>query len=243
MYPQNYQATQNNNSPLSPEIDQENQQIKDYEQQLRLGFIRKVYGILCMQLLYTVFMCSLTFISSVNLFYRTHIVIFFICLVFSIVFIILLVCFNDLSKRVPNNYILLGLFTFCEVYMIATCSSFYSPKIVITAATMTTAVTLGLTYYACTTKTDFTFLGGFLFCATILLICLFVFSFFIPFLHTLMCVLGVLIFSLYLIFDTQLIMGKFGESYQIDDYIIAALMVYLDIITIFIYLLSLIGGR
>ena len=238
---QNYNSTQNQNYPLSPEIDQETQQMKDFDKQLRLGFIRKVYGILSFQMLFTVFMCALTFLNPVNRFYKQHIYIFFICIVLSIFLIITLVCFQEVAKRVPTNYILLGLFTFCEAYMIATLCSFYAPNIVIMAGSMTAAITLGLTCYACTTKTDFTFLGGFLFCALILLFCLGIFSIFFPFLHTLYCVIGVLVFSLYLIYDTQLIMGKFGESFEIDDYIIAALMVYLDIVNIFIFILSMFG--
>ncbi len=46
--------------------------------------------------------------------------------------------------------------------------------------------------------------------------------------------LGVLVFSFYLLFDTQLIMG--GKRYEIgiDDYIMATMILYLDIINIFL---------
>ena len=49
--------------------------------------------------------------------------------------------------------------------------------------------------------------------------------------------LGVFLFGVYLIFDTQLVMG--GKRYElcIDDYIVGALILYLDIIMIFLYLL------
>ena len=53
----------------------------------------------------------------------------------------------------------------------------------------------------------------------------------------LLCALGVLLFGLYLIFDTQLILGKGRYSLSIDDYILGALVLYVDIIMIFIYLL------
>jgi FtsH-binding integral membrane protein len=36
-------------------------------------------------------------------------------------------------------------------------------------------------------------------------------------------------------------MGKFGSEYMIDDYIIASIMIYIDIIQIFMYLLELFG--
>ena len=55
------------------------------------------------------------------------------------------------------------------------------------------------------------------------------------------CLLGVILFSFYLIFDTQLILGGEGKYASIgnDDYILAAMILYLDIINIFIYILQL----
>jgi FtsH-binding integral membrane protein len=38
-----------------------------------------------------------------------------------------------------------------------------------------------------------------------------------------------------------LIIGKFGRQYGIDDYIFAALAIYIDIINIFSFILSLLG--
>ena len=54
--------------------------------------------------------------------------------------------------------------------------------------------------------------------------------------------LGVLVYSLYLIYDTQLIIGNVGVQYSIDDYCFAALNLYIDIIYLFIRILQLIGG-
>ncbi len=212
-------------------------------QSLRLGFIRKVYGILAMQLMFTVFMCALTFIEGVRMFYLTNAWLFFLCIFLSLAVIIPVICIRSLARTVPQNYILVGIWTFCEAYMVATCCSFYDPIIVVTAASLTCAVTVALTFYACTTKTDFTVCGGFLFVALCLLICFGLFSIFCPILKTFYCIVGVLIYSIYLLYDTQLIMGKFGNEYQIDDYIIAAVMIYIDIIQIFLYLLQLLGDK
>jgi FtsH-binding integral membrane protein len=38
-----------------------------------------------------------------------------------------------------------------------------------------------------------------------------------------------------------LVIGKFGREYEIDDYIFAALSIYIDIINIFSFILSLLG--
>ena len=37
--------------------------------------------------------------------------------------------------------------------------------------------------------------------------------------------------------------GKFGLKYEIDDYIIVALNLYLDIINLFLYILRLFGEK
>jgi FtsH-binding integral membrane protein len=55
--------------------------------------------------------------------------------------------------------------------------------------------------------------------------------------------LGALFFMVYLAIDIQMIMG--GKKYEIsaEDYIFAAIQVFLDIINIFLLILSLIGGN
>lgn len=55
--------------------------------------------------------------------------------------------------------------------------------------------------------------------------------------------IGALVFSLYLVYDTQLMMGgKHKYSISPEEYIFAALNLYLDIINIFLYILTIIGA-
>jgi FtsH-binding integral membrane protein len=128
--------------------------------------------------------------------------------------------------------------------MLATCVSFYDPKVVMLAGIMTLSVTIALTIYAFTTKVDFTFLGGMLFVLSAIMIIWSIFSLIYGVIfNTLYCILGIMIYSIYLIFDTQMIIGKFGIEYSIDDYIYAALMIYIDIIQLFLYILQLLGRK
>ena len=54
---------------------------------------------------------------------------------------------------------------------------------------------------------------------------------------------GCLIFSLYLIYDTQIMLGgKHKYSLSPEEYIFAALNLYLDIINLFLYILRIIGA-
>jgi FtsH-binding integral membrane protein len=111
---------------------------------------------------------------------------------------------------------------------------------VFVAAVMTLGITLALTLYTLTTKTDFTTMGGLLYvlCMSALL---FGFFFFLPefsALYNLYCFFWAIIYGAYIVYDTQLIVG--GKTYElsIEDYIIGALILYIDIIGLFIRLLQ-----
>lgn len=228
------------NSDLEAHMIHQEESGENSEMKLRIGFIRKVYGILSIQLLITVAFVFSTFEPRINLFMYNNLGLFYGALIFSLTILMSMICFPQLFRIVPTNYILLFVWTLCEGYLVATVASFNSSEIVLAAAGLTALVSLSLTLYAFTTKSDFTFLGGFLFSFTIVMFAwglfILVFGFF---LYTLYCVMGVILFSIYLIFDTQLILGRFGNKYSLDDYILASLNIYIDIIQLFLYILDL----
>jgi FtsH-binding integral membrane protein len=49
--------------------------------------------------------------------------------------------------------------------------------------------------------------------------------------------------GLYIIYDTQLIIGKKANKFSIDDYVFAAMCIYIDIVRLFLYILRIMGGR
>ena len=120
---------------------------------------------------------------------------------------------------------------------------FYDKKIILAAALLTLAVTIGLTIYAMTTETDITMKGGLLFAGGAIFIGLTIIGLFFEsrFFATIIAAFGTFLFSMYLIYDVQLIIGTKAEKFSLDDYIIAALMIYIDVINIFIQLLELIS--
>ena len=110
---------------------------------------------------------------------------------------------------------------------------------------MTLFVFLGLTIYAFTTKTDFTYFGGLMF---VLLCCLMGIGLVSLFIHlkiikVIYCFASLMLFSVYLIYDTQLIVGQHSMKFEIDDYVIASLTIYLDLINIFLDILQLLTLR
>lgn len=72
-----------------------------------------------------------------------------------------------------------------------------------------------------------------------------IFSLFVwsPFLNNLYCALGVIVFGIYLVIDTQLIVGGRRLELSMDDYVAGALILYLDVIQIFLYLLQLLSKK
>jgi FtsH-binding integral membrane protein len=212
----------------------------DTELNMRLGFIRKVYGILSVQLILTTLMCliSMTSPQFAN-FQQKNVWLLWVSMIASIVIMIAICCVPGMAKNVPTNYILLFSFTGCEAYIISALCSVYNPKIVFLAASMTCAITILLTLYACTTKTDFTVFGSILFIASCCLLLFGIFAMFFKALHVIYCVAGVFLYAVYLVYDTQLLIGNKENKLDIEDYILGALMLYLDIINMFVYLLQI----
>ena|ERR1712156_805223 len=99
-------------------------------------------------------------------------------------------------------------------------------------------MTIGLTILAFTMSTDFTMCGALMFVLSFsLTLVTIIFVFFganVPYWHPYICGLFVALYGLFLIYDTQQIAG--GRKYQLslDDYVIGALLVYVDIIMIFV---------
>ena len=106
----------------------------------------------------------------------------------------------------------------------------------------TAIVVVCLIIYASSTKRNFTSYYPYLW-IFVLSVCIFGFSLiWLPYGYAIYSALGVLIFSAYIVYDTQTIVGGKGRiELDIDDYVYGALMLYLDIINLFIYILSLLS--
>lgn len=63
-----------------------------------------------------------------------------------------------------------------------------------------------------------------------------------PFIQNLYCCVGVMLFGVYLIIDTQMILGGKTVQLNIDEYAVAAMLLYIDIIQIFLYILRLLSS-
>ena len=217
---------------------------------IRQNFITKVYIILWFQLLVTsTFIACCNQIKPLQKFMLSPggQSIMWLCFVLSLVLTCSLLCLKTSIKKCPGSGLFLTLFTGSMTYIVGYAGIVYKLTTLLLAGMSTLGIFSGLTLYAVQTKYDYTDKGGYLIS---LLMCFIIFGFMIsfvnlPVLSIVYSSVGSLIFSFYIVYDTQMIVG--GEHRRIkfhtDDYVIAAISLYLDIINLFLYLLELLDGR
>lgn len=215
------------------------QTVNNCDAMIKAGFIRKVYSILSMQLLMTVAGAAFFMLhDGARNFVLSTPSMFYAAMFLPIGFIFALMCYKD---QHPTNMYLLSAFTLCETYTVGViCAMYYASgagMIVLQALMLTAAVFISLTVYTLTTKKDFSFLGAGLFGGLVVLI-------FWGFLNSIFnfgggnmvfALFGALLFAGYILYDTSMIIHNLGP----DDYIIASINLYLDIINLFLYLLEI----
>jgi protein lifeguard len=212
---------------------------------LRRGFIRKVLSIIMVQFSISVAFTFLALYSEpVQKLMLKHWYVAFLMILAEIVFFITLSCYQENCRKTPRNYILLLLFTLATTYVTAFLCVVSASVVVLIAILATVFFVLGLILYIFFTNRDLTFNIAILLYLPIGVV------FIVVFLSTWPGHLGnamismfiVALFGMYLIYDMQKLSSKFGEEYKIDDYIIAALTIYTDIILIFKQLIMLLSG-
>lgn len=229
-------------TPFPPEGDVKGFDFSD--QTIRRGFIRKVYSILTVQLLVSLgfialFICH----EGTRRYIENNGFIFVLAFIGFVVSIIAISCCESVRRKSPTNFIMLGIFTLCQSLFLGITTSYYETDVVLIAVGLTALICFSLTIFAFQTKYDFTMMGGMLFVGLIILLVMGILCIFIrsKTMHIIYAGAGALLFSAYLIYDTQLILG--GEhKYSIspEEYIFAALSLYLDIIQIFLKVLRLV---
>jgi len=214
---------------------------------IRRGFIRKVYGILLCQLVLTGAIIAVFMkVDPVRLYVRRNMWIFYAAMVATIVCIISMVCCTSVRRKAPTNFIFLGIFTACEGLLLGVVASQYDTEAVLIAVGATAAVVLALTLFAFQTKLDFTTCGGMLLVVLVIFVVAGLLMSFMP--VTRYAIIGygcagAVIFGLYIVYDTQLMMGGTHKySLSPEEYIFASLNLYLDIINLFMYILMIVGA-
>jgi FtsH-binding integral membrane protein len=149
-------------------------------------------------------------------------------------------------RSFPKNLILTLIFTFIEGIWLAPFLLFAeraSPGIVGQAGLLTLSTFGVLTLYAVLSKRDFSAWGSFFIVGLWVLIATALLNMFVGSAIGSLWIAGgtVLVFSGLLVFDTWRIVrsGQYGP----DDYVPAAVNIYLDLLNLFIAIITLLGGR
>lgn len=209
--------------------------------ELRWSFIRKIYGIVSIQLLLTIIVASVVVtVHPISHFFATTSVGFAIYIVLVIAPFVVLCPLHSYYKRHPLNYFLLGLFTVTLAFPVGLTCAYTSGKVILEAVILTAVVVISLTLYtfwAARRGQDFNFLGPFLFGAIIVLLLFSVIQIFFPLGKISVMIYGGLasiIFCGYIIYDTDNLIKR----YRYDEYIWAAVALYLDVINLFLSVLN-----
>ncbi|XP_071825417.1 protein lifeguard 2-like isoform X2 [Apostichopus japonicus] len=219
---------------------------------VRHGFIRKVYLILSCQLAVTFgITCFFFFSDPVKEFIHSNQWLYWIAYAIFLVTYITLVCCGNVRRNYPTNLIALCIFTLAMSYMVGTITSFYSYQsdglqTVLVSLGICVGVVFSVSIFAIQTRFDFTGCGGFLF---VFLMGLSMFGIIaIVFastgnsvLYTVYAWLAAVLFTMFLVYDTQLIIGGRRHEISAEEYIYGALQLYVDIVYIFLIILNLVG--
>ncbi len=218
------------------------------DKDVRRKFIMKVYLILTLQLAVTFgTVCLFFFVERVRNYVLFTPGLYWASYGIFLVVYIVLACCGEFRRKTPHNYIALAIFTISLSYLTGTIACTYyetGGQTVLIALAITGGVTVGVTLFSIQTKYDFTSCGGFLF---IFSWSLFLFGFIAIFtysriLYTVYAWLAALLFTLFLAYDTQLLIG--GRRFELspEEYIFGALNLYVDVVYLFLIILSLVGG-
>ncbi|KAF2398090.1 hypothetical protein EJ06DRAFT_532455 [Trichodelitschia bisporula] len=207
---------------------------------IRMQFVRKVYAILAVQLLAT---CALSAVSFFSAGYKSWIQTnpWLLWVSFLGSFGFMLLTFWK-RKSYPTNLLFLAAFTATEAYTISVITSFYNASIVLEALVFTLGIFVALTLFACQSKYDFTAWQPYLIGALWVAILFSLMLMFFPYNQKVDLAYGIviaLIFSVYILVDTQLIM----RHSHVEEEIAAAISLYLDIINLFLAILRILNSQ
>ncbi|NXQ39360.1 LFG3 protein, partial [Catharus fuscescens] len=229
------------------------------DRKVRHAFIRKVYAIISVQLLVTVGIISVfTFVEPVHTFVRRNAAIYYASYAVFLVTYLVLACCQGPRRRFPWNIILLSIFTLAMGLMTGTIASMYQTKAVLIAMLITAIVAIVVTIFCFQTKARRGMhpalrsvgqvWGAGQTCPALTAACQHPGSpcscslpAQVPWLHMLYAAIGAIAFTLFLAYDTQLVLGNRKNTLSPEEYVYGALTIYTDIIYIFTFILQIVG--
>lgn len=220
------------------------------EKKIRADFVSKVYGVLTIQLIITLIIVATCVLQKDVNAHMLHngLTYFYSAMGLALVLYFILVCIESARRKFPINLLLLFVMTLAFGIMVGSISSYYNANEVLAAVGATGLAVLVVMLLAKFSPFDITTCGCTLCVLSMvnLLVTLILIAV-IPYQYAkttslILAGFGSFLVCLYLMFDLQLIMGGRTVELSEEEYILAAILLYVDIINLFQYMLILIGG-
>ncbi|XP_056133185.1 protein lifeguard 4 [Lampris incognitus] len=205
---------------------------------IRMGFLRKVYSILSLQIILTTATAALFMLcDTIKDFVHASPSVVLVSALLSLVLLMALAVYRH---QHPVNLYLLITFTLLEAISVATALTFYEYSIVLQALFLTCVVFVGLTAYTFQSKRDFSKLGAVLFAGLWILIAASLMRVFFNNESTELVFAGVgaLVFCCFIIYDTHLLVHQLSP----EEYVLASINLYLDIVNLFLHALRVLDS-
>ncbi|NXA46713.1 LFG3 protein, partial [Nothocercus julius] len=159
---------------------------------------------------------------------------------------LVLACCQGPRRRFPWNIILLSIFTLAMGFMTGTIASTYRTNAVLIAMLITAIVAIIVTVFCfqtkvrgrCALQVQGAGPGALPHAQPLTAPCA---RPQVPWLHMLYAAIGAIVFTLFLAYDTQLVLGNRKNSLSPEEYVYGALTIYTDIMYIFTSILQIVG--
>ncbi|OII74365.1 uncharacterized protein cubi_01209 [Cryptosporidium ubiquitum] len=229
-------------------LDLESQEFESFSKSIRHGFIRRVYMLVTLQVLFDLALSIMVLhIPQLKAFMIRNITIiqftaFAFAMISSILFYVLYNYIDSLQNH-SSKMALFCLITVSEGVLLSLLTLIVNTKYLLMALSITSVVVISLTIFSFQTKYDFTSYQSFVFFGTIALLAFsFIYMFFpkVRIVELIISPIAVLFLSFCLVYATQSVIGGGKHMIYEDDYVMAALLIHSYIIDIFIYILRFI---
>lgn len=215
------------------------------DKRLRKKFVRKTLFTFSLSLFTTLSFCiGFKNLPNTNNFIKSELGEALYILSVSTTFLTMFVCLccEDLLRKSPSKYIIYSLFVLAVSYSLSITSLYIRGDILYISIIITTGTTTSLILYSFIATTDFT--EYYTYVVAIFMCLIFIGIVNIFFNNTIIQVIisggGALVFACFIVFDMQMILGQkhIKYKYSIDDFILAAMSLYLDVINMFLYIIQ-----
>uniref|UniRef100_A0AB39JB05 Uncharacterized protein n=1 Tax=Florenciella sp. virus SA2 TaxID=3240092 RepID=A0AB39JB05_9VIRU len=205
------------------------------------GLLRCIFTTLLIQFIVTTIVFIIIYKFKIFNPYTINYFILFIFLIFSIGLITLMVSPN---LKFYQRFALFTIFSITEGIFLSFCLKLIDVNIILSALVSTIMLFLvmlifgfGAVFY----KIDLSWLGIILFLLLVMLIFIYIVRIFAPYSSTTnqgLVVFALLLFSVYIIYDTNMILLRYNNKNPDRDCIMGALDYYLDLVNIFVNMIS-----